>query len=162
MDSQFNIQALTDQELQDLDRAITEEQTRRRSLANAVIVAPELAPTLLESMGKNDGAEFVQPLGAHDSYPEGWHVMHGGKEWVSTRVGAVGVPGESGDWKEVPVEGSYPDWRQPTGAHDAYKNGDMVLYNNHLWRNDQPNDNVWAPGTPGVGWVDLGVYPPQK
>jgi len=26
-----------------------------------------------------------------------------------------------------------PVWKQPTGAHDAYRLGDIVIYNNKTW-----------------------------
>ncbi|MBE5808015.1 MAG: hypothetical protein E7317_06720 [Clostridiales bacterium] len=37
-----------------------------------------------------------------------------------------------------------PDWVQPTGAHDAYKTGDNVRYNGHIYQSTI-DGNVWAP-----------------
>jgi hypothetical protein len=47
------------------------------------------------------------------------------------------------------------DWIAPTGAHDAYMPGAIVVYNNKKWRNDLMAVNVWAPGTQNAGWTDL-------
>lgn len=41
---------------------------------------------------------------------------------LEERVAAL----EGGSSDGEPVE--YPDWRQPTGAHDAYHNGDKMTY----------------------------------
>lgn len=44
--------------------------------------------------------DWVQPTGAHDAYPKGAHVMHGGIEWVSDLDANVWEPGVSG-WTQV-------------------------------------------------------------
>lgn len=44
--------------------------------------------------------EWVQPTGAHDAYSEGDHVMHVGKEWVSTADNNTWEPGVYG-WEEA-------------------------------------------------------------
>ena len=43
----------------------------------------------------------------------------------------------------------YPEWVQPTGAHDAYNIGDKVTHNGKTWVSDVDN-NVWEPGV--YGW----------
>lgn len=43
----------------------------------------------------------------------------------------------------------YPDWRQPTGAQDAYMKGDKVAHNEKHWISNIDN-NVWEPGV--YGW----------
>lgn len=55
-----------------------------------------------------------------------------------------------------PNSGTYPEWVQPTGAHDAYELGYKVTHNGHLWESSY-TANVWEPGV--FGWADLGVYP---
>lgn len=47
--------------------------------------------------------EWVQPTGAHDAYPQGAHVMHGGVEWVSDMDGNVWEPGVSG-WTQADAQ----------------------------------------------------------
>ena len=46
----------------------------------------------------------------------------------------------------------FPEWVQPTGAHDAYKKGDKVTYNDDHWQSAVDN-NVWQPGV--YGWEKL-------
>ena len=51
-------------------------------------------------------------------------------------------------WKTVSVD-EYPEWAQPTGAHDAYNIGDKVTYNgqHYVCTSD---GNVYAPDV--YGW----------
>lgn len=46
----------------------------------------------------------------------------------------------------------YPEWRQPTGAHDAYAIGTKVTYNNKKWINTYES-NIYPPDT--YGWVEI-------
>lgn len=46
----------------------------------------------------------------------------------------------------------YPEWVQPTGAHDAYNVDDKVSYNNKHWINIIPA-NTYAPGI--YGWNEI-------
>ena len=50
---------------------------------------------------------------------------------------------------------AYPDeileWKQPTGAQDAYKLGAIVTYNGKTWENTGSDANVWEPGV--FGWT---------
>lgn len=57
-------------------------------------------------------------------------------------------------WRLVRAAGEtgVPSWRQPLGAHDAYKKGDRVMYNGKKWESTI-NANVWAPGV--YGWTQL-------
>lgn len=43
----------------------------------------------------------------------------------------------------------WPEWRQPTGAHDAYPIGAKVSHNDKHWVSNVDN-NVWEPGA--YGW----------
>ena len=45
----------------------------------------------------------------------------------------------------------WPEWRQPTGAQDAYAMGDKVSHNGKHWISDVDN-NVWEPGV--YGWAE--------
>lgn len=51
----------------------------------------------------------------------------------------------------------YPTWSQPTGAHDAYNQGDIVDYNGTLYKS-LVDGNVWAPDTVANIWE---VYTPE-
>lgn len=47
----------------------------------------------------------------------------------------------------------YPVWAQPTGAHDAYNDGDIVNYNGTLYES-QINGNDTVPGTDDRWWKE--------
>lgn len=61
-------------------------------------------------------------------------------DWTPDKVPAL--------FARVSVE-EYPDWVQPTGAHDAYGKGDKVAHNGKQWQSDI-DGNVWEPGV--YGW----------
>ena len=52
-------------------------------------------------------------------------------------------------WVAVSIE-EYPEWVQPTGAHDAYNIGDKVTYKGNHYVCDI-NGNVYAPDV--TGWT---------
>lgn len=51
-------------------------------------------------------------------------------------------------WRRV-YEEEWPEWVQPTGAHDAYAKDAKVTHNNTKWMSDYDN-NTWEPGK--FGW----------
>lgn len=53
-------------------------------------------------------------------------------------------------WVEVSLD-EFPEWKQPTGSHDAYKKGDKVTHNGKKWSSDV-DANVWEPGV--YGWSE--------
>lgn len=46
----------------------------------------------------------------------------------------------------------WPDWVQPTGAHDAYAAGAKVTHGGKRWVSDV-EANVWEPGV--YGWTEV-------
>jgi len=63
-------------------------------------------------------------------------------------------------WLIIPsIASGYPVWVQPTGAHDAYRVGDIVWYptkDSQLWEctaGDASGYNSWAPGI--YGWTKM-------
>lgn len=63
-------------------------------------------------------------------------------DWTPDKVPAL--------FTRVSIE-KYPDWVQPTGAHDAYSKGDKVAHNGKHWQSDV-DGNVWEPGI--YGWSE--------
>ena len=63
-------------------------------------------------------------------------------DWAPDVVPALFVKVSIEDW---------PEWVQPTGAHDAYMSGDKVSHNNKHWICNTDN-NVWEPGV--YGWTE--------
>ena len=54
-------------------------------------------------------------------------------------------------WVKISLD-EYPEWVQPTGAHDAYNKGDKVSHNEKHWASDV-DANVWEPSV--YGWSEL-------
>ena len=52
---------------------------------------------------------------------------------------------------EKPTEEEYPEYVQPTGAHDAYKVGDKITYNGKKYECIF-NGCVWTPDAYPAGW----------
>lgn len=148
-----DVESITDDELAVLMTAVYDEHARRRALVTAFDADPSLGVLYLENNGREEGAPYKQPTGAHNAYPLGHRVTHDGKTWVAQRDGSVGVPGESAEWGEELEEGEYPQWVQPLGSVGAYDPDVVVKHGGKLWRNGLTVVNVWEPGTPHSGWV---------
>lgn len=63
--------------------------------------------------------------------------------WEPPNVPALWVRTSLDEW---------PEWIQPTGAHDAYSAGDKVSHNGLHWISSI-NGNVWEPGA--YGWDNV-------
>ena len=63
-------------------------------------------------------------------------------DWTPPAVPALWVRTSTEEW---------PEWIQPTGAHDAYNKGDKVSHNNKHWICDI-DANVYEPGV--YGWTE--------
>ena len=61
---------------------------------------PPSVPALWTPISQGGVPEWVQPTGAHDAYQKGDHVMHVGREWVSTVNANTWEPGVYG-WEEA-------------------------------------------------------------
>lgn len=116
---------------------------------------------------------WAQPSGAHDAYNAGDIVNYNGTLYQSTINGNVWSPDvypagwtvyEAATEPEKPEPEpepkpdpdpeeptTYPEWVQPTGAHDAYNTGDIVNYNGTLYKS-VIDGNVWAPDAYPQGW----------
>lgn len=62
-----------------------------------------------------------------------------------------GAEGTSSIFVKISLE-EWPEWVQPTGAHDAYTKGDKVTHNNKKWISDY-DANTWEPGV--FGWTEV-------
>ena len=47
------------------------------------------------------------------------------------------------------------DWKQPTGAHDAYMSGDIIKYTNGKTYKSVIDNNVWSPDAYPNGWEEV-------
>ena len=59
---------------------------------------------------------------------------------------------EAGEAPEPsPEPEEWPEWVQPTGAHDCYNTGDKVTYNGQHYVS-KIDGNVWSPEAYPAGW----------
>lgn len=140
---------------------------------------PDATPALYDAFGLDESGYplWSQPAGAHDAYNVGDIVNYNGTLYKSIINGNVWSPDvypagwtvyeattEPEEPKPEPEPEpdpepeeppTYPEWVQPTGAHDAYNTGDIVRYNGRLYKSII-NGNVWAPSAYPQGWSDLG------
>ena len=63
--------------------------------------------------------------------------------WTPPQVPALWVRTSTEEW---------PEWIQPTGAHDAYNKDDKVSHNGKHWIS-AVDANVWEPGV--YGWNEV-------
>lgn len=110
--------------------------------------------------------EWKQPTGAHDAYSIGDKVSYNKEHYISQIDGNTTVPGSDERWWKKVVEtveepdpeepsepevDEYPEWKQPTGAHDAYAKGAKVTYNGEKYIS-QIDANTTVPGTDERWW----------
>lgn len=84
------------------------------------------------------------------------------QEWLETNLGGTWVETQKYDdvqnyagkghgyYTDSEVKFA-PQWRQPSGAEEAYPAGFHVFHNDMIWQSNVPN-NVWEPGV--FGWFD--------
>lgn len=103
-----------------------------------------------------DGIELFPLWAADTAYAPGVRVRYSGKLYRCEQAHASQEgwepPAVPALWTEVAKPGEIPVWKQPTGAQDAYRIGDLVHYPDA----DGPvyvslvDNNVWSPDTPGM------------
>ena len=135
---------------------------------------PSATPSLYDPFGLNaEGYPvWAQPSGAHDAYNTGDIVDYNGTLYQSTIDGNVWSPDVYPQgWQvytDTPVEPdpedpeaspepepepeTYPEFVQPTGAHDAYNTGDRVTYNGQVYESTM-DGNVYSPDAYPDGWT---------
>lgn len=139
--------------------------------ASAAEWTPDTAVSLYKKIGiSEEGIPiWVQPLGATDAYNISDQVMYNNVKYESVINANVWSPDAyPAGWKKVedvieepdPIEptdpsepelDTTPEFIQPTGAHDAYNTGDIVMYNGKKYESTIDN-NVWSPDTYPTGW----------
>lgn len=119
--------------------------------------------------------EWKQPTGAHDAYSVGDKVSYNKEHYISQINGNTTVPGSDERWwKKVaetveepnpeepsePEADEYPEWKQPTGAHDAYHRGDKITFTDGKKYECIAPEGVavvWDPATYPAYWQEVKV-----
>lgn len=159
-----NTSSWPDEDLIALYWACLAEQERRRRLIDLPAQVEQMTRQYLDARDGTHPTEqaatladvaawpvWVQPTGAHDSYPAGWIVKHGGVLYQSLIAANVWEPGgegvPAGLWETVtdagdpPPTTDAPEW----AAGTAYTVGGTVTYGGQVYRCVQAH-------TAGVGW----------
>lgn len=149
----IDLTTLTNEELDQLSGEIEKEKYDRIILmaAEGAVnnVIEQYHQAVNRGLADGEHPNWIQPVGAHDSYPKDYTVSHSGKVWISLIAGNVWEPGVSG-WREALPDSEISAWIQPTGVHDAYAQGAVVTHNEFTWVSDV-DANVWEPGV--YGWT---------
>lgn len=136
------------------ERAAGEEAERRAQMEAATLM-------LVRTAALTDEQALTVPLLFEDwaegvAYAQGDIRRHDGKLWRCAQAHTSQADWEPGEapalWVEVAEPGTVPEWRQPTGAHDAYAKGDRVAHGGKTWESDA-DANVWEPGV--YGWHEV-------
>lgn len=126
-------------------------RSRLQKLIDALIMLRDSASDelALESIGAYADwkADTVYAVGDRRVYDEGLYrceQAHTSQaNWTPDAVPAL--------WTMVSVE-EFPEWRQPTGAQDAYRIGDKVSHNDKHWICTL-DYNTYEPGV--YGWEEV-------
>lgn len=101
------------------------------------------------------GVELFPAWATDTAYAVGDRVQHNGvlykcvqahtsqADWMPDATPAL--------WAIVSIE-EWPEWIQPTGAHDAYDKDAKVSHNGKHWKNTM-DANVYEPGV--YGWEEI-------
>ena len=129
---------------------------------------PSTYPALIRRLRDPYKTEaWRQPLDQFDSFKlvnpftgKADTTLHGGKTWRTKVDNNVWEPtAQSAEWEEIDAQGNvvvpppneYPEWAQPTGAHDAYNIGDKVTFEGKRYTS-KINGNTWSPTAYPAGW----------
>lgn len=77
-----------------------------------------------------------------------------GRIWEIIDTPETETQPETSETSETAEQPTAPAFKQPTGAHDVYKQGDRVTYNGAVYESTIPN-NVWSPADYPQGWKKL-------
>lgn len=73
---------------------------------------------------------------------------------LEERIAKLENAEETEEPTEPTPEEEYPEYKQPVGAHDAYKTGDKITYNGKKYI-CKMDGCVWNPDTYPAGWEEV-------
>lgn len=165
----MNLTALTDDDLNDLHIAVLTEREARQALASAEQAVQQVTTRYHQARDRatpeGQHPAWVQPTGAHDTYPSGYTVTHGGKTWTNTHPHNSWEPGTTNSQWTQQVEEPEPDPETGEPGFVAWgpgqdvKVGDVRTHDGHKWTAvvAHTTHEGWIPGpnTWSV-WTDNG------
>ena len=102
--------------------------------------------------GKLTDAERDELYALARTAPEAQYDYRGEIERLWVAVKAL-QSGDSTDNTDDTGTEAVAEWKQPTGAHDAYMAGDKVLYKGVVYKS-LIDSNVWSPDVYPNGWAE--------
>lgn len=163
----------TEQEMKDAQEAMEKEayqenQRRDTEQATNLLISRMLDRYILSA--ELPPEELVAIRRMYPTYSAGEDYKAGDRIQYQETIYEVVQPHRSQeDWKpnqtpalykefmKLETEGGTPviaDWKQPTGAHDAYKKGDKAAFNGKVYESTI-NGNVWSPTAHPAGWKEV-------
>ena len=116
----------------------------------------DILPILTDEQAEQVPQAFPE-WAAGKSYKVGDRVRYDGKLYRCVQahdaIEGYEPPNTPALWVRTAPEGEVPEWVQPTGAHDAYNEGDKVTHNGKTWVSTM-DANVYEPGV--YGWSEVG------
>lgn len=133
---------------------ITAEKARQlRAVIERAVAALEL-----ENADALNCVELFPQWAVGTAYVIGQRVQYGGMLYSCTIAHTSQAdwtpPAAVSLWSPVTVDPAtgYDEWKQPTGAQDAYKKGDRVVYNGKVYESTI-DGNTWSPEVYPAGWT---------
>ncbi|UEJ84020.1 hypothetical protein Bra3105_06825 [Brachybacterium halotolerans subsp. kimchii] len=151
--------SMTDEELAEAQRAVSDELARRQSAEalerelNAVLVGARESGV---ASTPEQGAEWRRPLSVVDAYALGDTVTHDGKTWASTITPNTWEPGVAGWRAQDSADGTPAEWVRPSSTIDAYQKGDRVTFQGAVWESVFDGPNTWSPTDYPDAWKKIG------
>lgn len=120
----------------------------------------------LEEFLTEDQLEFF--LFLYDKWEVGMEYLTGDKVSYNNKLYSVIQPHTSQEnwtpenspalFKRTISDNIIQDWYQPTGVHDAFKEGDLILFEDRVYQVKEGNYGVvWSPSVTPALWEDLGT-----
>lgn len=97
----MNYRDMSDHDLQEAWRGVTDELNRRTTLAAAPGELDAILTRVLEAQGLQPGDPWRAPASTIDAYPEGWTVTHDRRTWTSRTTGNTSKPGRGEGWADL-------------------------------------------------------------
>lgn len=116
-------------------KMIKADELSPEEMGQLVDIYPEWKPGVTVAVG--------ELLGHNDALYEVIQAHTTQADWAPDIVPAL--------FKSFAPVGVIPEWKQPTGAHDAYQTGDKVTFQGGTYES-LINANTWSPATYPAGW----------
>ena len=98
--------------------------------------------------------EKANPINSYAPLQEQIDKLYANMKELEARIGLLEQEeGQEEPTEPEPVE-EYPEYVQPTGAHDAYKTGDKITYNGKKYV-CKMDGCVWTPDAYPAGWEEV-------